>query len=97
MKWDLHGVIQGPLITEKGTAQKEKDNKISFVVHPQANKIQIKEAVEGLLQVKVRRVNVINMAGKKKRLGRFEGKRSDWKKAIVTLREGEKLELLEGV
>jgi large subunit ribosomal protein L23 len=97
MKWDLYGVILSPLITEKGTAQKERDNKISFVVHPKANKIQIKEAVERLLEVKVLRVNVINMAGKKKRLGRFDGERPDWKKAVVTLREGEKLELFEGV
>lgn len=97
MKNNIYNIIQRPLITEKATSQKEKDNKISFVVHPKANKIQIKEAIEKLLEVKVDRVNVMNMEGKKKRMGRFEGKKSDWKKAIVTLREGEKLELIEGV
>lgn len=97
MKNNIYNIIQRPLITEKATSQKEKNNKISFVVHPKANKIQIKEAIEKLLEVKVDRVNVMNMEGKKKRMGRFEGKKSDWKKAIVTLREGEKLELIEGV
>jgi len=96
-KDDIYGVILRPLITEKGTAQKEKDNKISFIVHPKANKIQIKNAVEKLLEVKVDHVNVMNKSGKKKRLGRFEGERADLKKAIVSLKEGEKLELFEGV
>ncbi len=90
MKNDIHGVILRPLITEK-------DNKISFIVHPKANKVEIRKAVEKLLEVKVRKVNIMNKAGKKKRLGRFEGERSDWKKAIVSLKEGEKLELFEGV
>ena len=97
MKKNIYNIIQRPVITEKATSQKEKDNKISFVVHPKANKIQIREAVERLLEVKVDRVNVMNIEGKKKRMGRFEGKRSDWKKAVITLREGEKLELIEGV
>ncbi len=97
MKNNIYNIIQRPLITEKATSQKEKDNKISFVVHPKANKIQIKEAVERLLEVKVDRVNVMNIEGKKKRMGRFEGKRSDWKKAVITLKEGENLELIEGV
>lgn len=66
-------------------------------MHPDANKIQIRQAVESLLKVKVSRVNVVNIRGKVKRLGRFVGKRSDWKKAFVTLKEGEKLELFESV
>ena len=76
---------------------REQTNTVGFLVHPDANKIQIKQAVETLLKVKVSRVNVVNIRGKVKRLGRFVGKRSDWKKAFVTLKEGEKLELYEGV
>lgn len=94
---DIYSVIQRPLISEKGTEQKEKDNKITFVVHPNANKIEIKRAVEKLLEVKVAKVNLMNITGKKKRLGRFEGRRKNIKKAVVTLKEGEKLEIFEGV
>ncbi|TKB84578.1 MAG: 50S ribosomal protein L23, partial [Nitrospira sp.] len=75
----------------------EQGNTVGFLVHPDANKIQIRQAVESLLKVKVSRVNVVNIRGKVKRLGRFVGKRSDWKKAFVTLKEGEKLELFESV
>jgi large subunit ribosomal protein L23 len=74
---------------------REQGNTVGFLVHPHANKIQIKQAVESLLKVKVARVNLMNVRGKIKRLGRFSGKRADWKKAFVTLREGEKLELYE--
>jgi len=65
------------------------------VVHPDANRIQIRQAVEALLKVKVEKVNIMNIRGKVKRLGRFSGRRSDWKKALVTLKEGEKLEMYE--
>lgn len=68
---------------------------MGFVVHPEANRVQIKQAVEALLKVKVEKVNLMNVRGKVKRLGRFSGKRSDWKKAFVTLKEGEKLEMYE--
>jgi len=67
------------------------------VVRSEANRIQIKRAVESALKVRVERVNVLNVMGKTKRLGRFAGKKPDWKKAIVTLKEGEKLEMYEGV
>ncbi len=93
----LYNVLLAPLLTEKGTALKEKDNKVVFRVARDANKIEIKKAVEEILKVKVDRVTTINYKGKKKRLGRFEGKRPDWKKAIVTLKEGEKLDFIEGV
>lgn len=95
MKADLHQVLIQPLLTEKITALREQGNTVGFLVHPHANKIQIKQAVELLLKVRVARVNVMNVRGKIKRLGRFSGKRSDWKKAFVTLKEGEKLELYE--
>jgi len=92
-----YDVIIGPMLTEKGTILKEKENKILFRVAKDANKIEIKRAVEEMFNVKVEKVATINYKGKKKRLGRFEGKRPDWKKAIVTLKEGEKLDFIEGV
>lgn len=90
-------VLLRPLLTEKVTALRESGNTVAFVVDSKANRIQIKRAVEELLKVKVERVNVMNVMGKMKRLGRFSGKKSDWKKALVTLKEGEKLELYETV
>lgn len=95
MKREPYSVLVQPLLTEKITAMRESANKIGFLVRKDANRIEIKRAVESALNVKVDRVNVLNMLGKKKRLGRFAGKRSDWKKAIVTLKKGEKLELFE--
>ena len=95
MKLDMHAVLVQPLLTEKITGLREKFNTVGFMVHPDANRLQIKQAVETLLKVKVARVNVLNVQGKVKRLGRFSGKRSDWKKAFVTLKPGEKLELYE--
>jgi large subunit ribosomal protein L23 len=95
MKADLHGILLQPLLTEKITAMRESNNTVSFLVHPDANRVQIKQAVETLLKVKVERVNVMNVRGKVKRLGRFSGQRADWKKAFVKLKQGEKLELYE--
>lgn len=95
MKLDLHSVLVQPLLTEKITGLREATNTVGFIVHPDANRLQVKQAVESLLKVKVKKVNVLNVEGKTKRLGRFSGKRSDWKKAFVTLKEGEKLELYE--
>lgn len=97
MRGDLHQVLIQPLLTEKITALREQSNTVGFLVHPGANKVQIRQAVESLLKVKVAKVNVLNIRGKVKRMGRFVGRRSDWKKAFVTLREGEKLELFESV
>ena len=93
---NLYDVLIGPLLTEKGAALKEKDNKILFRVARESNKIEIKKAVEEIFKVKVDRVSTINCKGKKKRQGKYEGKRPDWKKAIVTLKDGEKLEIIEG-
>ncbi len=90
-------VLLSPLLTEKGTLLKEKDNKVLFKVARDANKIEIKKAVEEIFKVKVNRVTTINCKGKKKRLGRYEGKRPDWKKAVVSLKEGEKLDFIEGM
>jgi large subunit ribosomal protein L23 len=95
MKVDSHRVLIRPLLTEKITGLREKTNTVGFVVHPDANRIQIRQAVEALLKVKVANKKIFNIRGKIKRLGRFSGRRSDWKKALVTLKEGEKLEMYE--
>ena len=94
---EAHQIIKKPLITEKSTRQKEEGNQIAFVVDPKAGKIQIRQAVEKLFKVKVLSVRTLNVTGKKKRLGRFLGRKSDWKKAIVKLREGDRIEFFEGV
>lgn len=83
-------VILGPLITEKSTILKEKGNVLAFKVAKGANKVQVRQAVEALFKVKVASVRTGNMHGKFKRVGRFAGRRSDWKKAYVTLKPGEK-------
>lgn len=93
----VYDVLLSPLLTEKGTQLKEKDNKVVFRVAKDANKVEIKKAVEEIFKVKVARVTTINCKGKKKRLGKYEGKRSDWKKAIVSLKQGEKLDIIEGI
>ncbi len=83
-----HSVVIAPSITEKNTVIRE-DNKYAFKVAVDANKIQIREAVEALFDVKVLSVNTLNVKGKKKRMGRFAGKRADWKKAVVKIAEGQ--------
>jgi large subunit ribosomal protein L23 len=97
MKREPHDLLVRPLLTEKMTALRESANKVGLVVRGDANRIEIKQAVEAALKVRVERVNVMNVRGKLKRLGRFAGRRPNWKKAIVTLKEGEKLELYESV
>ncbi len=97
MSKNPYDILIKPLITEKTTALREQGNKVCFFVNLGSNRIEIKRAVEEALKVKVESVNIISVHGKAKRFGRFEGKKPDRKKAIVTLKEGEKLELLEGV
>ncbi|MFO7152537.1 MAG: 50S ribosomal protein L23 [Bacillota bacterium] len=89
MSKDPHDIIIRPWITEKSMAMKEQ-RKYTFVVHPDANKTEIKNAVEAIFGVKVEKVNTMNVRGKKKRVGLYEGKRPDWKKAIVTLKKDSK-------
>ena len=91
-------IIRRPLVTEKSTTLREEGNVITFEVDPNANKIQVKSAVEELFKVKVEEVRLFNVRGKMKRLGRFLGKRRDWRKAYVRLKKGEKApEFVEGV
>ncbi|HSE60308.1 MAG TPA: 50S ribosomal protein L23 [Nitrospiraceae bacterium] len=97
MSEKLHQVLIRPLLTEKVTSLRESGNTVAFVVSPRANRVEVRRAVESLLKVKVERVNILNVMGKTKRLGRFVGKKQDWKKALVTLKAGEKLELYESV
>lgn len=89
-------VLLKPLITEKGTLLAES-GKYAFRVATRANKMQIKEAVEIAFDVHVTKVNVMNMPGKQRRVGRSVGMTSEWKKAIVTLVEGERIEFFQGV
>ncbi len=92
----LHGVLRRPLITEKGQAQREHERKYLFEVAATSNKIEIARAVEKLFNVKVDSVNTQWVRGKDKRRGRFVGKLPNWKKAVVTLREGHTIDLFEG-
>jgi large subunit ribosomal protein L23 len=89
-----HDIIQTASLTEKSTLMSEKQNKYVFRVNPRANKIQIKQAVQRLFQKQVIDVNTCNYAGKEKRVRGPLGRRSHWKKAIVTLKEGEKIDLV---
>ena len=86
---ELFNVVKRPCLTEKGNLLQESQNKVVFAVDPNANKIEIKSAVERLFNVKVSKVSTSSMKGKKKRVGaRSAGKTSDWKKAYITLAEG---------
>ena len=92
-------IIRRPLVTEKSTLMREEHgNVIAFEVDVKANKIQVKNAVEELFKVKVEEVRLFNVRGKIKRTGRTSGKRRDWRKAYVRLKEGEKApDFIEGV
>lgn len=92
-----HSIIKRPIITEKSNLGKSTYNQYTFEVDSDANKIEIKEAIEKIFKVKVLHIRTLNVLGKRKRLGRSIGKRPDWKKAIVTLRMGEHIEFFEGV
>lgn len=96
MTTDLYDIIRVPRITEKGTRLKEKTNVLTFEVRRDANKVQVRKAIEGIFKVKVADVTTVNIAGKRKRMGMREGRRSDWKKAYVTLKPGEKIDIFEG-
>lgn len=92
----LHQIILGPVVSEKSTRVAEKRNQAVFKVLRDAEKPEIKEAVEKLFNVKVEGVQTLNVKGKTKRFGRSEGRRSDWKKAYVTLAQGQELDFLSG-
>ena len=89
-------VVQGAIITEKGTLVQERGNQVVFRVHPRANKVEIRQAVEALFKVKVEKVRTSRQLGKVRRVGRHQGRRPDWKKAYVTLAEGASIDFFEG-
>lgn len=89
-------VLKSPRLTEKSVTQKELTNQVTFLVELTANKIEIKRTIESLFKVTVLGVNTIRMRGKKKRMGRYVGRRPAWKKAMVTLKEGDQIEYFEG-
>lgn len=94
---NITDVLKRPLITEKATLLKDSANAVSFAVDSRANKSQIQDAVERLFKVKVVDVKTMNVSGKTKRRGRTVGRRPGWKKAIVVLKAGDKIEFFEGV
>jgi large subunit ribosomal protein L23 len=89
-------ILIRPLMTEKHMKQKEEQNTVAFQVRPDANKVEIRTAVETVFNVKVADVRTMNYEGKMKRMGRHQGRRPGWKKAVVTLAPGHTIELVEG-
>lgn len=92
-----YDIIKRPIVTEKTSTQKETANQVTFEVDRKANRIEIQRAIERIFNVRVDTVRTMQVRGKFKRRGRVLGKRRDWKKAVVTLRPGERIEFFEGV
>lgn len=97
MKREPRTIVRRALITEKGTQIRERENGYLFEVARDANKIEIRHAIESIFPVKVEAVRTLRVHGKPKRMGRYAGHRPDWKKAIVTLKKGQTIELFEQV
>jgi large subunit ribosomal protein L23 len=93
---NIFDVLRAPKMSEKTLSLKEEANQFAFEVDQRANKIQIKESIEKSFKVSVLKVRTMNVRRKKKRLGRYQGLKSSWKKAIVTLKEGDTIEYFEG-
>ncbi len=93
---EYYDMVIRPVVTEKTDLQKEKTGHLTFEVMPKANRIEIKRAIENLFNVKVDSVRTMNVKGKVKRRGRIMGKRKNWKKAIVRLMPGQRIEFFEG-
>ena len=92
-----YDIIIRPIVTEKTNIQKEAANQVTFEVDRKANRIEVRRAIERIFNVRVANVRTMQIRGKFKRRGRVLGKRRDWKKAIVTLRPGDRIEFFEGV
>lgn len=93
----IYDIIRGPLLTEKAVSLKENESKVLIEVNPDANKHEIRQAMEKIFKTKVKKVATINERGKLKRFGKFAGRTPDRKKAIITLKKGEKLDIIEGL
>jgi len=94
---DMYKIVKKPLVTEKGTVMLSEGNRVTFKVHLDANKIEIREAVQKIFSVTVMQVNTQVVRGKRKRFGKAMGQTKSWKKAMVQLKEGDKIEIFEGV
>ena len=94
---NIHQVILRPLVTEKSSIGREEQNLVTLAVDPRANKHEIRQAVEALFDVDVLDVRTMRMPRKSRRVGRFLGRKSEWKKALVQLAEGQTIEFYEGV
>jgi len=92
---NIYSVLKKPHVTEKTSLGSDKSNTVALIVDKTANKIEIKQAVEGLFKVKVADVRTVTVAGKVKRAGKTYGKRPNWKKAYVTLQEGQSIDFFE--
>lgn len=90
-------IVQRPLVTERSMVMRDEENKYAFKVHPRATKPEIRKAVEELFNVKVTGVTTMTVIGKAKRVGRYAGRRAAWKKAIVSVAEGQKIEIYDAV
>ena len=90
-----YSILKKPLLTEKGLLERDNNNRYGFIVKKDASKGEIKTAVEKIFNVTVIKINTISVQGKMHRMGRFEGKRPDYKKAFVTLKEGDKIDMVE--
>ena len=94
---EQYDILRGPVVTEKTTLQKELHNQVTFKVDKRANRVEIKDAVEKNFNTKVKQVRTVQVKGKVKQRGKIIGKRKDWKKAIVTLMPGQRIDFFEGV
>ena len=94
---NLHDVIRRPLVTEKTNIAREESNLVTFAVDPRANKHEVKRAVESLFSVNVLEVRTMRMPRKTRRVGKTQGRKPEWKKALVRLAEGQSIEFFEGV
>lgn len=92
-----YDIIRGPVVTEKTTLQKELNNQVTLKVDKRANRVEIKDAVEKNFNTQVKQVRTIQVKGKVKQRGRIIGKRKDWKKAVITLMPGQRIDFFEGV
>lgn len=95
MTRNVSGILISPILSEKSVTQKDEENRYTFRVAASANKTEIKKAVEELFKVKVSAVNTVSMHGKFHKVGRYEGRRADWKKAIVTVKQGQKIDVTD--
>ena len=94
---DMYQVVIKPLVTEKGTMMLSEGNWVTFRVHPDANKIEVREAIQKIFSVSVLQVNTQIVRGKRRRFGKTMGQSKPWKKAMGRLKEGDKIEIFEGV